>query len=109
VTEVWMRRVIYATSAALITLGTTGSLADRSLALPLLEPRVNIVAIAGSPVQRAAYICRRWWQWRGARWVRTCWPAGYDPCWNAPGCSPPTPQYPFWRPWGWPYSDWLFY
>ena len=109
VTEVWMRRVIYATSAALITLGTTGSLADRSLALPLSEPRVNIVAIAGSPVQRAAYICRRWWQWRGARWVRTCWPAGYDPCWNAPGCSPPTPQYPFWRPWGWPYSDWLFY
>jgi hypothetical protein len=103
-----MRRVIYATSAALITLGTT-SLADRSVALPHPEPRVIISAMAGSPIQRAANICRRWWQWRGARWVRTCWPAGYDPCWNAPGCSPPTPQYPFWRPWGWPYSDWLFY
>ena len=107
VREIWMQRVRYATSAALIILGTTGSLVDRSLALPLSEPRATILAIPGSPIQTAAYTCRRWWQWRGARWVRSCWPAGYDPCGNAQGCSPPTPDYPAWRPWGWPYRYWF--
>ena len=44
-----MRRATLAASAALITLGATGSLADRSLALPLSDPRVHDLAIAGSP------------------------------------------------------------
>ena len=78
-----MRRATLAASAALITLGATGSLADRSLALPLSDPRVHDLAIAGSPIQKAW--CRRWWQWHGARWVRSCWPAGYDPCGYARG------------------------
>jgi hypothetical protein len=81
-----MRRATLAVSAALITLGAIGSLADRSLALPLSNPRVHDLAIAGSPMQKAW--CRRWWQWHGARWVRSCWPAGYDPCGYARGCAP---------------------
>jgi hypothetical protein len=101
-----MRRVVFAASVTLITMGTTGLLADRSLALPLSDPRVYNLAIAGSPIQKAW--CRRWWQWEGARWVRSCWPAGYDPCGYAPGCSPPTRKHPYWRPWGGPYRYWLY-
>ena len=103
-----MRRVNYAASVALITLGTTGLLADRSLALPLSDSRVRNLAIAGSPIQKAS--CRRWWQWQGARWVRSCWPAGYDPCPYSHGCSPPTPRHPYWRPWGGPppYRYWFY-
>ena len=103
-----MRRATLAASAALITLGATGSLADRSLALPLSDPRVHDLAIAGSPIQKAW--CRRWWQWHGARWVRSCWPAGYDPCGYARGCAPPTWHHPYWRPWGEPppYRYWLY-
>jgi hypothetical protein len=52
-----MRRATLAASAALITLGAIGSLADRSLALPLSDPRVHDLAIAGSPIQKAW--CRR--------------------------------------------------
>ena len=47
-----MRRATLAASAALITLGAIGSLADRSLALPLSDPRVHDLAIAGSPIQK---------------------------------------------------------
>src|ERR1700738_823491 len=103
-----MRRATLAASAALITLGATCSLADRSLALPLLDPRVHDLAIAGSPIQKAW--CRRWWQWHGARWVRSCWPAGYDPCGYARGCAPPTWHHPYWRPWGEPppYRYWFY-
>ena len=103
-----MRRATLAACAALITLGATGSLADRSLALPLSDPRVHDLAIAGSPIQKAW--CRRWWQWHGARWVRSCWPAGYDPCGYARGCAPPTWHHPYWRPWGGPppYRYWLY-
>ena len=57
-----MRSVIYATSAALITLGTTALLADRVFALPLSQPPIAALAIAGSPIQPAAYTCRRWWK-----------------------------------------------
>src|SRR6516165_8172493 len=102
-----MRRVKYAASVALITLGATGLLADRSLALPLPDLRAHNLA-AGSPIQKAS--CRRWWQWQGARWVRSCWPAGYDPCPYSRGCSPPTPRHPYWRPWGGPppYRYWFY-
>src|ERR1700730_12594934 len=93
-----MRRATLAASAALITLGATGSLADRSLALPLSDPRVHDLAIAGSPIQKAW--CRRWWQWHGARWVRSCWPAGYDPCGYARGCAPPNVAPPVLAPLG---------
>src|SRR5947209_16337081 len=99
-----MRRVMFAAFAALITLGTT----DRSLALPISHPGLHILGTAGTPVQRAGYVCHRWWQWHGARWVRGCWPAGYDPCWNAPGCSPPNWHRPTWRAWGGPHSYWLY-
>jgi hypothetical protein len=103
-----MRRATLAVSAALVALGVTGSLADRSLALPLSDPRVHDLAIAGSSMQKAW--CRRWWKWEGARWVRSCWPAGYDPCGYARGCAPPTRQHPYWRPWGGPppYRYWFY-
>src|SRR5262249_41094158 len=102
-----MRRAILAASAALITLGAIGSLADRSFALPLSD-LVHSLAITGSPIQKASG--RRWWKWHGARWVRSCWPAGYDPCGYARGCSPPTWNHPTWRPWGgpWPYRYWFY-
>jgi hypothetical protein len=58
-----MRGVKYAASVALITLGTTGLLPDRSLALPLPGLRAHDLA-AGSPIQKAS--CRRWWKWEGA-------------------------------------------
>ena len=35
-----------------------------------------------------AYVCHRWWQWHGARWVRSCWRAGQEP------------QYGPWNGWG---------
>jgi hypothetical protein len=92
-----MRRVKYAASVALITLGTTGLLADRSLALPLPDLRAHHLA-AGGPIQKAS--CRRWWKWEGARWVRSCWPAGYDLCPYSRGCSPPTPRPPVLAPLG---------
>src|ERR1700730_7440849 len=78
------------------------------LILSLSDPRVHDLAIAGSPIQKAW--CRRWWQWHGARWVRSCWPAGYDPCGYARGCAPPTWHHPYWRPWGGPppYRYWLY-
>ena len=112
-----MRRVNYAASVALITLGTTGLLAERSLALPLPDLRENrpIARVAETQLQLEApskrqASCRRWWQWQGARWVRSCWPAGYDPCPYSHGCSPPTPRHPYWRPWGGPppYRYWFY-
>jgi hypothetical protein len=101
-----MRRVMFAASVALMIPGTIGFLADRSLAVPLSDFQVYTLATAGRDIQDVAYICHRWWQWHGARWVRSCWPAGHDPCWNAPGCSPPTWYRPSWQGWGWPYWYW---
>src|SRR6266851_10448724 len=101
-----MRRAMLGASAVLMSLTTTALLSDRALALPLSAPRVQTLSIAGSSIQKAGYTCHRWWQWHGARWVRTCWPAGYDPCGNAPGCSPPTWHRPTWRGWGWTYGYW---
>ena len=74
-----MRRVKFAAFIVLMMIGTTGSLPDRALALPLSDPGVHILAMTGNPVQRARYVCHRWWQWHGARWVRSCWPSGNDP------------------------------
>src|SRR5437764_10766164 len=102
-----MRRVKFAAFIVLMMVGTTGSLPDRSLALPLSDPGLHILAMTGNPLQRARYVCHRWWQWHGARWVRSCWPAGNDPCWNAPGCDPPNWNRPTWRAWGWPRRYWL--
>ena len=47
-----MRRVVFAASVALITLGMSGLLADHSRALPLSDPRVHNLAIAVSPIQK---------------------------------------------------------
>jgi hypothetical protein len=91
-----MRRVIFAASAALAS--TISFPVDRSLALPL--PESHVLTTAGGDLQNVAQICHRWWQWQGARWVRSCWPAGHDPCWNAPGCSPPIWHRPNWQGWG---------
>ena len=96
-----MRRAMLGASALVVSL----AISDRALPLPLSAPHVEALAIAGSSIQRTAYTCIRWWEWRGARWVRTCWPAGYDPCGNAPGCSPPTSHRPYWHGWGWTYPD----
>jgi hypothetical protein len=49
---------------------------------------------AKKPITPAvAYVCHRWWQWHGAQWVRTCWPAGQEPLygsWNGPGWYEPS-------------------
>ena len=97
-----MRRVVFGACVALIALGV-GFPADHSLAQPLADLRVHDLA-EGGLIQKAT--CRRWWQWHGARWVRSCWPSGYDPCGNSPGCSPPTWKHPYWRPWGGPHRYW---
>jgi hypothetical protein len=46
-------------------------------------------------VQHVRYVCHRWWQWHGARWVRTCWPAGQEPLYLVP-----------WNGYGWAYPWW---
>jgi hypothetical protein len=46
-----------------------------------------------SAARATAYVCHRWWQWHGARWVRSCWPAGQEPLygnWNGPGWYEPS-------------------
>jgi hypothetical protein len=95
-----MRRAIFFSAVVLMTLGTAAS--DRALAFTLPTPQVRV----GSSILKASYgyTCLRWWEWRGALWVRSCWPAGYDPCWNAPGCGAPTADRPYWHGWGWTYG-----
>jgi hypothetical protein len=90
-----MRVIVFAVAASLTILSASGL--GRAYALP--APAALSAAIAETSVaQHAAYACHTWWQWHGARWVRTCWRAGqephygpwngrgwYEPCWNDAG------------------------
>jgi hypothetical protein len=50
-----------------------------------------------SMIQDVTYICHRWWQWRGARWIRSCWQQGRDPGWHGPGWFGPAWNAPDWH------------
>lgn len=95
-----MRGIVFAVVTAL-ALGASGLLPSRAYALTQSGASGLAVASAQASVtQDIAYICHRWWQWHGARWVRSCWRPGQDPCWNAPGCNGPDWYSPGWYGWG---------
>ncbi|SRR5712691_13516328 len=102
-----MRGIVFAVTTAFTVLAVSGLLPGRAHALTQSGASGLSVAIAQTAVaQDIAYICHRWWQWHGARWVRSCWRAGHDPCWNAPGCNGPDWYSPNWYGWGWQYRYW---
>jgi hypothetical protein len=52
------------------------------------RPSLSVGIADISFAQHVGYVCRRWWQWHGARWVRTCWRDGQEPIygpWNGYG------------------------
>jgi hypothetical protein len=84
-----MRLIAFAVAASL-TILIAGDRAYALSAPPTLSTAIAETFLA----QHVAYVCHRWWQWHGARWVRTCWRAGqepqygpangrgwYEPCW----------------------------
>jgi hypothetical protein len=95
-----MRVVMFTVVASLTILTASGLSPSRAYGLALSAPSALSVAIAEtSLVQDVGYVCHRWWDWHGARWVRTCWRAGQQPPygpWNGPGWYEPSVY-----DWGW--------
>jgi hypothetical protein len=79
---------------------------SRAYPLNLSSPAaLSAAVIDASAWLNVTYVCHRWWQWHGARWVRTCWPAGQEPPygpWNGPGWYGPSVYDVGWfRPYRW--------
>ena|ERR1700722_9141656 len=72
---------------------------SRAQALTLTAAPFALAMASGktSVVQNAAYICHRWWQWRGARWVRSCWRTSQEPGWPGPVGIGPAWNHPDWH------------
>jgi len=87
-----MRIILVATAAAAILSGSS-LLASRAEAMTLAAPAGVRAAIQEtSPVENAAYVCRR--VWRFGRWHRSCF-------WTGPRFYRPYAFAPVHRRWGW--------
>ena len=80
-----MRMIVFAVVVSWATLIASGL----GPAFGFSPPAALSASMAETAATRhIAYVCHRWWQWHGARWVRSCWRAGQEP------------QYGPWNGWG---------
>jgi hypothetical protein len=76
-----MRVIVFAVAASLTVLNAIGLGRAYALSAP---PALSAAVAENSLTRRVAYVCHRWWQWHGARWVRTCRRAGHEPQFATP-------------------------
>jgi hypothetical protein len=101
-----MRRAGFA-AAISIMIAANAPPPTRADALTLAVPSALSTADSQpSMIQDVAYICHRWWQWRGARWIRSCWQQGRDKGWHGPGWHDPGWFEPAWNAPDWQYQNW---
>jgi hypothetical protein len=71
-----MRVIAFAVATNFAILIASGFGRAYALSAP---PALSAAMAETLATQHVAYVCHRWWQWHGARWVRTCWRAGQAP------------------------------